>query len=99
MVPATQLLFRQALLLGETLRIDVHGSRQAVLPHRGRGGAQEAAGERRERTWVAGLGEELGAMPAPEAEQRSRSEQLGVSPAPLELRPKLGEQRRGLVRA
>src|SRR5579859_4622503 len=63
----------------ERLRVHVDHGLEAGAAHRGRCGGEQAGGGRGDAPGLLGLRDQLGAVPAAEAEQGRRADRLGVS--------------------
>ena len=76
------------------MRIHVHRDGEPVPAHGGCSPGEEAGDARGHASRRRGLDEELGAVPAPQAQERRGAEQVGSGRGALELAPKLGEDAR-----
>src|SRR4051794_39668731 len=80
---------RSPCFTSKVLRIDVDHRGDAGLAHRGGGVAEKRRGPGGDAARLLGLRHELGAMPAAEAKQWSRAEEV-IAEARLELRQQAG---------
>src|SRR5207244_7836797 len=78
-------LHAYSLPRSKRLRIDVDDRVEAGAPHRGSGRREQACRLRGDRPRAVGLGDELCAVAAAEAQERRRAEQLGLADPGAEL--------------